>query len=62
MAGMLGRRVWRGQTVVAAPLPRKHWRAREKRAWRREVRGSLLVDHRPPPWAGCPCPRRGEGR
>ena len=32
---MLGRRVWRGQTAEDVALPRKHWRAREKRAWQR---------------------------
>lgn len=37
MARMLGRRVWRGQTVDDAPLSRKYWRAREKREWRREA-------------------------
>lgn len=34
---MLGRRVWRGQTVEDRALRRKHWRAREKREWRRET-------------------------
>lgn len=33
---MLGRRVWRGQTVEDAALTRKHWRTREKREWRRD--------------------------
>lgn len=37
MARMLGRRVWRGQTLEDASLTRKHWRAREKRQWRREA-------------------------
>lgn len=34
---MLGRRVWRGQTIEDVPLTRKHWRSREKRVWRREA-------------------------
>lgn len=38
MARMLGRRVWRGQTVEDPPLPRKLWRTREKRVWRRDAR------------------------
>lgn len=37
MAQMLGRRVWRGQTLEDASLTRKHWRSREKRQWRREA-------------------------
>lgn len=38
MARMLGRRVWRGQTLEDVPLARRHWRTREKRQWRREAR------------------------
>jgi hypothetical protein len=34
---MLGRRVWRGQTIEDVPPTRKHWRARENRVWRREA-------------------------
>lgn len=37
MARLLGRRVWRGQTLEDTSLTHKHWRAREKRQWRREA-------------------------
>lgn len=43
MTRMLGRLVWRGQTLEDAPLTRKQWRAREKRQWRRKVRAVLSL-------------------
>ncbi len=34
---MMGNRVWRGQSLEDCPLGHSEWRAREKRAWRREA-------------------------
>lgn len=52
MARMLGRRVWRGQTVEDTPLARKHWRAREKRAWARQTARDRLEPDWPPDGEG----------
>lgn len=37
MARMLGRAVWRGQTLEDARWTNRQRRTKEKRAWRREV-------------------------